>query len=111
MNITSFCKIGVFLGVFAFFCLTGASAQDANDPAKLNSDLNRTEGEIVGAVVAAGKNLAVDSEKALKNETKKDSEMEDSLRADVPSPTSTIAQDASLESDVDKLQHEADSLH
>jgi hypothetical protein len=111
MKSTSFCKTIIFSSVLALSYLAHASAQDANDPAKLNLDLNRTEGEIVGAVVAAGKNLALDTEKALKNEAKKDSETEKGLRADVPSSTATSVQDSSLEGDADKLQQEADSLH
>lgn len=106
-----FCKPVIFSAVLAFLCLTDVAAQDANDPVKLNQDLNRTEDEIIGAVVGAGENLARDTEKALKNEAKTDSEIEKRLLASTPSLSPTSVQDASLEADVRKLQQEADSLN
>lgn len=106
-----FCKTVIFAAVLVFLCLTDVAAQDANDPVKLNQDLNRTEDEIIGAVVGAGKNLARDTEKALKNDAKTDVEIEKRLLASTPSLPPTSVQDGSLDADVGKLQQEADSLN
>jgi len=105
------CYVVPFLTlIFATLVIESACAQDANNPAKFNLDVDDTTDTIIGDAVNAGDQLVAGSEKALENEAQQDLQLLKVATPTVVPPTRTPTTEQEIEAEVEALQRQADEL-
>ena len=101
---------------FVIFSAAGLSiisdsvAQDADNPALLEADVNQSEDQIIGSIAEAGVNISNDAEQSVIGEGKKDLSLLEKAAIHVP-PTATP--DDSLEAinaEVEQLEAQSSAL-
>ena len=101
---------------FVIFIAAGLSiisdsvAQDADNPALLEADVNQSEDQIIGSIAEAGVNISNDVEQAAIGEGKKDLYLLEKAQSHTP-PTATP--DDSLEAinaEVEQLEAQSSAL-